>query len=605
MIMLFHILPCYSNDTISSCDSGATTCEFFLEAGLRLPMRKGVGQKVYINETDGKLYLYGQQNTEQDMYVNPDDVVLADGSSHERVLFLFNKTMPGPTLTVYKDQEIIVHVKNNLINDGLTVHFHGIEMRNTPWMDGAAFVTQCPILPGQSFTYKFRPNRKGTYFYHSHLGTQVNMGLFGAFIVKEKELDQHEEHIMIVQDYNNRYAADDTYARMLFHYISPDGVPSAPAMKIDKSFDSIAEIKSSLINGRGRVYDVEGNKITHTPLTVFNVEKGRQYKIRVIGAGFSVQHIISIDGHKMQLVALDGHDVKPVIADSFIMSNGERFDFLIEANSTIDNYWIRAKTLQHGEQLIGYGILRYDGANETDPISTNEACSSSKKCTVVNCPFETHPEWNCIHLDKMPPKNNDPAPASNVSNFKEFFVNIGYALRQDGAVIGHMNGVSLQLPSVSAMTQPKEVNNICNESDDCRPDKVCFCLKPYDVNFGDVVQITFISRGFLNIVHHPVHVHGYSVHVLKIGYRRTNASFDNLGDNTDIDCPPGLCYSNATWADKSWYGGNIPGIDLSRVPRKDTFTVPAGGYAIVRFVADNPGLWYIHCHQEFHSQVGK
>jgi hypothetical protein len=45
-------------------------------------MRKGFGQKVFINETDGKLYLYGgtQNNT-----MDPDDVVLADGSSHERV----------------------------------------------------------------------------------------------------------------------------------------------------------------------------------------------------------------------------------------------------------------------------------------------------------------------------------------------------------------------------------------------------------------------------------------------------------------------------------------------------------------------------------------
>jgi FtsP/CotA-like multicopper oxidase with cupredoxin domain len=200
---------------------------------------------------------------------------------------------------------------------------------------------------------------------------------------------------------------------------------------------------------------------------------------------------------------------------------------------------------------------------------------------------------------------SDPALAANSSNFKEFFVNIGFGIREeDGSVHTHMNGVNFQLPSVSALTQPKELTNVCDESDNCRPDKMCFCIKPYDVSFGDVVQITFLSRGFLNIIHHPIHIHGYSVHVMKIGYRQTNENFDNLGDNTDINCP-GLCYSNATWANETWNGGNIPDVDLYRVPRKDTVTVPAGGYVVVRFIADNPGLWHIHCHQEFHSKFGK
>lgn len=39
-------------------------------------------------------------------------------------------------------------------------------------------------------------------------------------------------------------------------------------------------------------------------------------------------------------------------------------------------------------------------------------------------------------------------------------------------------------------------------------------------------------------------------------------------------------------------------------PVKDTVTAPSGGYTIVRFVADNPGTWMIHCHLDFHSQVG-
>lgn len=36
----------------------------------------------------------------------------------------------------------------------------------------------------------------------------------------------------------------------------------------------------------------------------------------------------------------------------------------------------------------------------------------------------------------------------------------------------------------------------------------------------------------------------------------------------------------------------------------DVITVPPGGYAIVRFIADNPGVWFFHCHIEPHMHTG-
>jgi len=55
--------------------------------------------------------------------------------------------------------------------------------RGTPFYDGSAFVSQCPIYPGETFTYKFKVDRAGTYFYHGHLGMQRAAGLFGSLIV--------------------------------------------------------------------------------------------------------------------------------------------------------------------------------------------------------------------------------------------------------------------------------------------------------------------------------------------------------------------------------------------------------------------------------------
>ena len=44
--------------------------------------------------------------------------------------------------------------------------------------------------------------------------------------------------------------------------------------------------------------------------------------------------------------------------------------------------------------------------------------------------------------------------------------------------------------------------------------------------------------------------------------------------------------------------------NLDKPPIKDTVTVPVGGYSIFRFVADNPGSWLLHCHLDFHSEIG-
>ncbi len=66
-------------------------------------------------------------------------------------------------------------------------HVHGFVFVSQPWMDGVAMITQCPILPGSSFTYRFLvQNKAGSYWYHSHVGAQVGDGAFGSFIVRPK-----------------------------------------------------------------------------------------------------------------------------------------------------------------------------------------------------------------------------------------------------------------------------------------------------------------------------------------------------------------------------------------------------------------------------------
>ena len=63
-------------------------------------------------------------------------------------------------------------------------HWHGFFQKGTAWADGPAFVTQCPIVTGNSFLYDFPVgDQPGTFWYHSHLSTQYCDGLRGALVV--------------------------------------------------------------------------------------------------------------------------------------------------------------------------------------------------------------------------------------------------------------------------------------------------------------------------------------------------------------------------------------------------------------------------------------
>jgi FtsP/CotA-like multicopper oxidase with cupredoxin domain len=97
--------------------------------------------------------------------------------------YTVNGTSPGPTLRVVEGQLLQVTLVNENVSDGITLHWHGVEVPNAE--DGVAGVTQDSVLPGKSYTYRFVANHAGTFWYHSHQlsHTQVQGGLLGALVV--------------------------------------------------------------------------------------------------------------------------------------------------------------------------------------------------------------------------------------------------------------------------------------------------------------------------------------------------------------------------------------------------------------------------------------
>jgi len=124
---------------------------------------------------------------------------------------------------------------------------------------------------------------------------------------------------------------------------------------------------ATLINGLGRY---SGGP--QSPLTVINVEHGKRYRFRLIGASCDAWFNFTIDGHNMTIIEADGIEVEPVVVDSLPIFAGQRYSVVVAVDQPVDNYWIRAFP-DRGPQTFDGGlnsaILRYAGAPTNDPTT--------------------------------------------------------------------------------------------------------------------------------------------------------------------------------------------------------------------------------------------
>ncbi|KAK6238032.1 hypothetical protein QUC31_003501 [Theobroma cacao] len=102
---------------------------------------------------------------------------------YKKLAIAINGLTPGPTISAVQGDTIVVDVINNLSMENVAIHWHGIRQRGTPWSDGAEGVTQCAIMPGETYRYTYVVDRAGTYMYHSHYGMQKEAGLYGMINV--------------------------------------------------------------------------------------------------------------------------------------------------------------------------------------------------------------------------------------------------------------------------------------------------------------------------------------------------------------------------------------------------------------------------------------
>ena len=641
-------VACDHTVTSCQCDPSADVCEInFQVSYLQTFTRYRVTPEGRIDDLDGYIYTINNNGIIEpflpDQTCNfPDctEAATVDGMTF-RPYIAINGHLPGPTLVVTADQTIVVNVNNTLRAQGISLHWHGMFQRNTPWMDGTGFISQCPITPGTSFRYIFRAAPSGTFWYHAHIEGQRTDGLFGALIIREKDngdadyLDQPEQHTIVLHDWwRQPFLSMFALQHSIFESFYPQDVSELPQRPRDMYDGSIGPDEtdlgiipffSGLINGMGRHRDVP---LTRSRLASFEVQRGRQYRFRLVGGQSLYAYKVSVAGHKLSVIAADGFFIEPVEVDYIIIHSGERYDFVLDADQPVNNYRILAETLEIDDSglppydslgNIAEAVLQYDGAvplvgpSYADVISETPTCTPASPCRVFNCPFmDFHPSYNttCTRVGDLRLLNPTPAeelPTSDSDDdVLQFFLNFGY---EGDGIPDNINGRNFQFPPSPLQTQSGsfDIDSLLCPSEPFTCRDGCKCLHMLSLPYNRVVRLVLANIGRET---HPIHLHGHSFFVVATGYgeynnatgflvRSTNALSCRADENDLNTVDEQVCTT------LHWRTNREPNTTVDAfTPRKDTVIVPGGGYVAIQFISDNPGYWFMHCHIEPHQMEG-
>lgn len=317
------------------------------------------------------LWLSAQQVFRYELYVKD---TLVNYAGKEKRAIAVNGQIPMPTLTFTEGDtaEIVVH---NLLKENTSLHWHGVFLPNKE--DGVPWLTQKPIKPGATYTYRFPIIQNGTHWYHSHSGLQEQIGMYGSFVMKKREADQTFRKGIddlpavpfLLSEWTN--LNPDNVHRMLHNANDWAAIKKNATQSYAEAIKE-GQFKTKLTNEWKRmlamdVSDVYYDKILingqHT--TDLKTVDGRKLKagdkvrLRVSNGGASSYFWLQYAGGKIIVVANDGNDVEPVEVDRLIIAVSETYDVVVTIPEEGLAYEFLATTedrTQSASYYIGDGI---------------------------------------------------------------------------------------------------------------------------------------------------------------------------------------------------------------------------------------------------------
>lgn len=488
-----------------------------------------------------------------------------------------NGQLPGPTIHARNGDTLIIKTYNRA-KYNTTIHWHGVRQLRTGWADGTGYVTQCPIQPGGRFTYRFTIIRQeGTLFWHAHV-SWLRATLYGAIVIYPKRgrlypfpIPTAEIPILIGEWWNRDPIAVVNQANL-----------TGAAPNISNAFT---------INGQpGDLYPCSRSETFRVP-----VQRGQTYLLRLVNAALNDEHFFKIAGHELTVVAVDASYTKPYKTNVIAISPGQTADVLVTANQLVGKYYMAARaysTQQPGnfDNTTTTAILEYVGRQNFRrpilprlPIYNDNATVARFRRGLRSLASHEHPVKvprvidesiiSTVGLGLLPCPPGQTCGGPNGTRLTASMNNISFALPTIALLQASYFGIN----GVFTTDFPQNPPVIFNYTGQNVPRSLWAPIsgtKLKVLEYNSRVQIVFQATSIFVADDHPMHIHGYSFYVVGQGSGNYNPVTDPLKFN------------------------------LVDPPERNTVGVPVNGWAAIRFVADNPGVWFVHCHLDDHLQWG-
>ncbi|QHO54062.1 laccase-4 [Arachis hypogaea] len=482
-----------------------------------------------------------------------------------------NGKFPGPTLYAREGDNVLVKVVNR-VNHNVTIHWHGIRQLRTGWADGPAYVTQCPIQPGNSFVYNFTiTGQRGTLLWHAHVNW-LRSTLHGALVILPKRgvhypFPKPDDELVLVL---GEWWKSDTEA------VINEALKSGLAPNVSDAHT---------INGLpGTVTNCSTQEVYNLP-----VESGKTYLLRIINAALNEELFFKIAGHKLTVVEVDATYVKPFKIDTILIAPGQTTNVLLEADQKSGKYLVAVSPFMEApiavDNLTATATLHYTGILQNTP--TVLTTPPPKNATKIANNF----------LDSLKALNSNRYPVNVPHTIDHsLFFTVGLGINpcptckagNGSRAVASINNVTFNMPTTALLQAhyfnikgvfttdfPGNPPNVFNFTG-AGPKNLQTTVgtKLYKVKYNDTVQLVLQDTGIIAPESHPVHLHGFNFYIIGRG----------VGN-----------YNNKT---------DPKSFNLVDPVERNTVGVPTGGWVAIRFRADNPGVWFMHCHLEVHTTWG-
>ncbi|RWV83431.1 hypothetical protein GW17_00054962 [Ensete ventricosum] len=495
---------------------------------------------------------------------------------------------------------------------------HGVRQMRTAWADGPEFVTQCPIRPGGSYTYRFTiEGQEGTLWWHAH-SSWLRATVYGALIIHPKENSSYPftepkrevpvnggigirsmscEKQPVPEQLPTSPTHSPSVASPVTSTIAPTKVCGCLLPSHHHPHHYLDPVVPSLILYASVTPPVLAPPATPSAdTTVIPVKAGETNLLRFINAALNTELFVAIANHKMTVVSADASYTKPFTTSVLMLGPGQTTDVLVTMDQPASRYYIAARAYASAQGVAfdnttTTAILEYDcgcsepgqgippvfpalpAYNDTGAASAFSAGLRSLSTVDIPGPVDENLFFTVgLGLFKCPPGKtcggpNNTRMAASINNVS-FVLPDTYSILQ--AHYQRVPGVfTTDFPAVPPVQFDYTAQNVSRSL--WQP---VAATKVYKLKYGSVVQLVLQGTNIFAAENHPIHIHGYDFYILAEGFGNFNAAKDNAKFN------------------------------LVDPPMRNTVGVPVSGWAVIRFVADNPGVWLMHCHLDVHITWG-